>query len=135
MMKKVLPFRIGLCINFLIVITSGFTLACFGSCVAINSKLESLGMDVLGKRSNSRRESFGVNNYDTSFIVSIGLPAIIKIQVVVAKLIKSERADFIGSFFDNSLIDVTEIKIPTVPTHLGSLSQTIVDSLSQTTKN
>jgi hypothetical protein len=135
MVKMILPLGIGLSINFFVVVTARFSLTSFGASIAVNSKLESFAMNILRKRSDSRWESFLIYNYGSSIVVSVRLPTIIKIQVVVTKLIKAKRADFICSFLDNSLIDVAKVVISTVPSHLRRLTQTIVDSLRKTKKS
>ena len=135
MVKMILPLGIGLSINFFVVVTARFSLTGFDASIAVNSKLESFAMNILRKSSDSRRESFLIYNNGTGIVVSVSLPTIVEIQVVVTKLIKTERADFIGSFFDNSLVDVAKVVIPTVPSHLRGPTQTIIDSLNKTNKS
>lgn len=135
MVKMILPLGIDLSINLFVVVTARFSLTGFDASIAVNSKLESFAMNILRKSSDSRREFFLIYNNGTGIVVSVSLPTIVEIQVVVTKLIKTERADFIGSFFDNSLVDVAKVVIPTVPSHLRRPTQTIIDSLKKTNKS
>ena len=52
-MKNLLPFCVGLRINFLISIASGSPLACLHSCIAVEAEEKSSLMDVIDEVLNS----------------------------------------------------------------------------------
>ena len=91
-------------------------------------------MNILCKSSHSRRELLFVFNDNLCGIVSVDLPTIVNIDVNIPFFIKAKLNNFVSSFFNDCLIDVTIEMVPTVPSHLRCFTQTIVDGIAEPEK-
>ncbi len=132
--KKVLPAGVGLGINFFKSITSRSSLACLTSRITVQSKLKPFAVDIFCEGRNSRRKFFFVLNDHFCCVVSVDLPAVVKIYVDVTFFIQAQFNNFVCSFLDNCLIDVAIEMVPTVPSHLWGPAKTVVNGITESEK-
>jgi len=120
------PLSVCLSINSFIAQRTWSALACVGSSIRIQTKLQTLGMCIVHKRLDAVGEA-GIDN-NLAVLCTARLPAVIKIDVVVACLGKTGAHKGINGLADKLLVDVAGKLVPAVPTHLGSATQTIVQA-------
>ena len=126
--RFVLPLGICCCVDMFISQTSWSTFTCLVSCITVETKFKTLRMDVLSKSSHAWWESFLVFNDLVSGRVSIGLPAVIQVEIFVSDSWETSAVKKISSLLDEGFTDIAVESVPRVPAHGRSPSNSVVQT-------
>ena len=105
------PLGVGLCVDLLVAEGAGATLARVGAGVAVQTELHALGVGVVSKSLDAAREGLGISD-DAVVLVTRNLPAVVKIDVVVASSNKTGVNKSVNGALDQILVDVACKLVP-----------------------
>jgi hypothetical protein len=127
------PLGIGLGINLFIAQRARTTLTGIGASIRVKTKLQTLGVGIVGKRLDTVGET-RINN-NLAVRSTARLPAVIKVDILVANLGKTSVNKSINGVLDQVLVDVTGKLVPAVPPHLRSETKAIVKGTDNSSKS
>ena len=88
-------------------------------------------MDVVGERFDAGGEGLRVG-YDGAVDVAVHLPAVVEVDILVARSRQPGVDDGLSGGVDELLVDGTHEVVPRVPSHLRSQRQPVVQSRAAT---
>src|SRR5690606_27303680 len=110
------PPRILRRILELMPLASGPACAGVGARITVNAEFEAARMEIIAQRLHSGWETPRIR-LDVSVSIALAMPAIVEIDIDIARIAQTRRNECIRRRLDQRLVNVAAIMIPAIPAH------------------